>query len=290
MYCELCGAKIPDDMVFCPECGGRVNTNASPEIPKSEPQRGPINGFMNGNDYGYGRSGQGTDYRRVDSNPGYQSNQGNYGAANQPYEPDIHRWDGIKLTEGEQVIRTYKCCDLLLPNITGKLSVTNKRILFTGAGSSSRVSKELKIDSVSGIDCHYGTNIRILRLIVAIILAVVGFIVLGQAANYYYAGDGLKTIGIFLVIIGGVLGFLSVRPTFNFVVYAKDTHVSPISLGEGASSLVGNTAIMSVVGRPGADTDRMLREIGALIMDLQMRGDLAIDSWKETTRDSIPVF
>lgn len=35
MFCRFCGVKLPDEAVFCPECGGRVAVPAQPAAPAS---------------------------------------------------------------------------------------------------------------------------------------------------------------------------------------------------------------------------------------------------------------
>ena len=43
--------------------------------------------------------------------------------------------------------------------------------------------------------------------------------------------------------------------------------------------LRAQTAFDVIFGRPGQDSDRLITELGALILDLQTRGQLAADYW-----------
>ena len=39
-YCSYCGAQMPDDALFCPNCGKRVSTpDQSPQQPAGQPHR-----------------------------------------------------------------------------------------------------------------------------------------------------------------------------------------------------------------------------------------------------------
>ena len=258
MFCDYCGAKVADGVEYCPECGAKLNEKK--EI-KRENERGWGNGIGNGNGANFG-------------NGGYVGNGGHVKEKNRPKQLN----NGLLLSEGEIYIKNYRCCELSFPNVSGDLTVTNKRLIFSGNGTSSRVSKELKIDSVSGIDCHWGTNIRFIRLIIAILLVIAGIYLMGE----------IRIVGIITFLVGLILGALSFRKTFTLIIYGKDTQISPIALGEGATSIAGNSAIMSVIASPAKDTNRMLNEIGALIMDIQTKGDLAIEDWKEIGTSTLP--
>ena len=43
--------------------------------------------------------------------------------------------------------------------------------------------------------------------------------------------------------------------------------------------MIGNGALYTMVGKPTEDTGTMIREIGAMVQDLQTRGDHAIEDW-----------
>ena len=127
----------------------------------------------------------------------------------------------------------------------------------------------------------YGTNVRIIRMIVGAIIIMFSLYVMGKTRGmYYYGGDAFSYISWILFIIGVILIILSIKKTFQLSLYARSCQPSPISIGAGAESIIGNSAIISIVGSPDIDTNKMLSELGALIYDLQTMGDLAIDKWK----------
>ena len=178
------------------------------------------------------------------------------------------------LAENEKVVRQYQCSNIKRPRCTGYLTVTNKRILFQAKAATSRVAKEVVLDSVSGLDCYYGLNINIGGIILGALLVIFGLFAL------FSDGRGsLAPVGLILIALGVVLIVFSIRKSFFLSIFSSKANGSPISLGAGARSLVGNGALYALVSEPTADTDRMLNELGALVQDLQTLGDHAIDKW-----------
>ncbi|MBQ7698911.1 MAG: zinc ribbon domain-containing protein [Clostridia bacterium] len=42
MYCKKCGSQIPDNAVFCTECGARTNDREERYIPVAQPVKDPV--------------------------------------------------------------------------------------------------------------------------------------------------------------------------------------------------------------------------------------------------------
>ena len=156
----------------------------------------------------------------------------------------------------------------------GILYITNRRIIFQGDAATSRVNKEVVLDSVSGLDCYYGTNIRFSGILFGAIFALVGL--------YFLFNDrGSVGMALLSLVIAAVIILLSIRKTFYLSVWSSKASGTPINIGQGATSLFGNGALYSLIGAPTAETDRMLSELGALIQDLQTLGDHAIEKWSK---------
>ena len=111
-------------------------------------------------------------------------------------------------------------------------------------------------------------------IILGVILALAGLFLLVE--------DGDTAIWGLLAIALGVLCVIgSIQKSFFLSIFSSKANGSPISIGAGARSLVGNGALYSLMSEPTADTDRMLNELGALVQDLQTLGDHAIEKWSK---------
>ena len=182
------------------------------------------------------------------------------------------------LTDGETVVKTYTCCSLLSPKCTGYLSVTTKRLLFYAKASTSRVSKELWLESIKGVDCYYGTNISVGKIIIGVLLILVS---LASFSNLRY-GSATTQIFIFLMLVADVvLIILGFRKYLYLNVSSDSTSGIPIKLGEVPKGYFGNGALYSLAAEPTADTYIMMHELYALIQDLQNEGDLAVERWQQ---------
>ena len=237
-FCEECGSRIPDGANKCPICGTAViRENQSQASDALNARQRLFN--------------QGT--------PTYSS---------------AARMGELVLAENEKVVRQYQCSNIKRPRCTGYLTVTNKRILFQAKAATSRVAKEVVLDSVSGLDCYYGLNISIVGIVLGALLALCGL-----TALFSGGGGPAVLMGLILLALGVVIIVFSIRKSFFLSIFSSKANGSPISLGAGARTLAGNGALYALVSEPTADTDRMLNELGALVQDLQTLGDHAIEKW-----------
>lgn len=239
-FCEECGSRIPDGADKCPACGAAVAAPQQTQTPN------------------YSQQASG---RERQSTSSYRPAAGS-------------RVDNLVLAENEQVVRQYQCSNVKRPRCVGYLTVTNKRILFQGKAATSRIAKEVVLDSVSGLDCYYGLNINVGGIILGVILALAGLFLL--------MSNGDMAIWGLLAIVLGVLCIIgSIQKSFFLSIFSSKANGSPISIGAGARTLAGNGALYSLMSEPTPDTDRMLNELGALVQDLQTLGDHAIEKWSK---------
>ena len=162
----------------------------------------------------------------------------------------------------------------------GYVNVTTRRMIFQAEGGTffrSRISKEISLDKVTGVDCYYGVNMKITQIIVGIILTILGFYAWGISSSYIGSG---RFYSFLIMILGIVLIVSGIRKSFKLTIYASECSPSPINIGEGALSLQGNAVFYAIVSEPTSDTDRMMNEVGALVHDLQTMGDMAVSKWK----------
>lgn len=245
MFCEECGSRIPDGAVRCPACG--ASTGAEYSAPVREKPAPPV---WEEREY--------LDYR--ESTPRTGPGGSNGASSN------------FRMAENEKVVRQYHCSNIRHPKCDGYLTVTNKRVMFQAKASTSRISKEVVLDSVSGLDCYYGLNVNVGGIILAVFCIIASFRCFGS-------GESLVVIGLLLLVLGIVLLIFSLRKCFFLSIYSSKANGSPISIGGGPRTLVGNGALYSLASEPTEDTDRMMNELGALVQDLQTLGDHAISKW-----------
>lgn len=305
MFCEYCRHEISDDAEYCPNCGMTVRKITAPasdaritqiidqddieaELEEAKKQKKPteldkkltqvklpdMSGLKDGLD------GIGDKIKEVkvdeikDKFLGVSDKINREVVLGAPVEP--------KLAEGEVVVKKYNCADIR--NVKGYLTVTNKRLMFNASGGQSRFSQEVTLSSVSGLTCYRGKNYYPIPIIIGVIIALAGLMSMfsgGGGYGYGYGGGGTGILGLFLILIGVLLVFSGIKTAFQIAVYAKDVSLSPIVVGEGPKSIIGNSALIAVVSKATPDTDRMLSELGAVVQDLQTMGDLAINKWRD---------
>lgn len=185
----------------------------------------------------------------------------------------------VILSEGEKIVKKYHCTKLLWPRCNGYIVVTNKRVIFYGIGDESRVVDEIDIDTVVGVKGFYGRKFDNRLLFLACILSILGCYVLCVGSESYLLEDAFIPVGLSLLMLGFfVFYFLAYKKIFVLEIYASATSPS-ISIGTLPNSFVGNSALLTIQGTVGLDTDLMLNEIGALIMDIKKLGEYALEKW-----------
>ena len=178
-----------------------------------------------------------------------------------------------KLSNDELLVKRYECAQIKFPKCKGYLSVTNKRVIFHGSAKKSIVCKEVNLESVSGLDCFRGVDVKIGKIIIGAIMGLIGLILLFDSDDVTLPLI-LLAAGIFIVLSG-------FRQSYILNVFSNKANGSPISVGAGPSSLIGNGALYTLSCVPTRDTALMISELGALILDLQTLGDNAIPMWKK---------
>lgn len=319
MYCEYCRAPMSDDATSCPSCGMLVRKIETPE-PASDPRitqviaadeikagidqaekqkkvheviaepvaekrtmpdmtgvKDSINDGLKGIASVAGGIGERAKEIKVDEI------KGKFLDFSDKLQKEVNLGAPLPtaLADGEVVVRKYNCADV--KGVQGYLTVTNKRLMFNASGGQSRLCQEVTLSSVSGLTCYRGKNFLPVPIILGVLLALAGLMTMfsGGGYGYGYGGGGGAIAGLFMILIGAILIFMGIQTAFLVAVYAKDVSVSPIVVGEGPRSIVGNSALLAVASKATNDTDIMLSELGALVQDLQTMGDLAISKWQK---------
>lgn len=185
---------------------------------------------------------------------------------------------GVRLAEEECVVKEYRATTLARPKADGFLVVTNRRLLFIGEGRAmagrSILIREVHLPDVSGITSYYGKGLSIAYLIfaAAAIMVIIG---IAHASSLLYA----------LLILPAWLIWWALTKhgrTILLIVHSRAMDQSPVAVvaTESRFSLLGRHAARAVAASPGPDAEVMVSEIGALVLDLQTRGNLAVEAWR----------
>jgi hypothetical protein len=100
---------------------------------------------------------------------------------------------------------------------------------------------------------------------------------LGSGGN---SGGWQLILALFVAIYAILCAFwYARRPTFALEINSRGGASTPISISS-VSGILSISASKSLNAEPAQDAERMLKELGALILDIQMLGDYGIDKWK----------
>lgn len=177
----------------------------------------------------------------------------------------------VNLSFNEVVLKTYEAFELIDPSGSGVFSVTNKRLIFVAAGSSSITSStsitEWMIDDIKGIQSEHGKRrhkrqtaianiIGIITGLAAILVAMM-FFSGREVLNYYYIGVGV----LFLTFI--ILKLTAKRKMFSLSIFGGTT--TPIV--NFSSSFYKSAITNQIQIKPSKYTSTMIRDLGSTILN-----------------------
>jgi hypothetical protein len=204
----------------------------------------------------------------------------------------------IALGDGERVWREYEVTQLRRREQgQGKLYVTDSRVIFFANArgrASTRASfliQETKLDQVTGLSAYVSRKVSVFWFLATILL--------GLAALFQLTQGSSTTAFVVLLVLTAGAAYPLVRGTHRrghvgVAIHSGASQASPIEFGEvndsqsrGLGSLARRfvslfsapTAFDVVVGIPADDAERVISELGALIIDLQTKGSLAAARW-----------
>ena len=188
----------------------------------------------------------------------------------------------FELSKGEVEVKTYYCTTLEDPFAQGYICVTNKRLVYYAFGESSKQFNEVYIDKISGISSYYGTG-RIPQYLSNAYSSGFGLI----GCNAFKVDMSLTIMLVIGLIIRGLYNlykyFYDKRVVYYFDILSEASSSPGISIGLYDASITGQGAAVSKNAVPTQQTHVMMRELGAMILDLKNLGDHAVEIWKEDT-------
>jgi hypothetical protein len=203
---------------------------------------------------------------------------------------DQKNYHGIQLADGEEIVRDYHAAVQKRPKINIYVAVTTRRLLSAGeskgVGGKSAFMSEVYIQNISGIRAFYGGGIDLIMLIVGLFLTIIGGVI-----SFEVPFIGIY-IGILLILVGLYYLFSSLMrrgKAVSLEVFSKDATGVPISIGATSTRLgptltsLGLSSYLRLGRRtylkPGPDSERMVRELSACVMDLQSDRENALKKW-----------
>lgn len=293
MNCDNCGGVIAPSQKFCDDCGTPVNHRpvgvAPPEAagpPVREPQAEPA-----WKPRVPAREPQAVPVRESQGAPGGTV------ARTLPGSP-------LYLGDGEHLCRAYRAVQLRSSKSgEGTLYVTDARIVFFaqarggGAQRTNAIMQQAKLEDVTGLYTYVTRRLDVILIGLTCVFALATLVALISHANI------LETIFLVLLTAGGVCALLvggADRSGAGVRIYSRMTQGHPIQFGDfrAHGGLIEflvifflwpfllvrrffspDSAFDVMVGRPGPDSERIIAELGALVLDLQTRGLLAAEHW-----------
>lgn len=305
MNCYNCDTVAEPGQKFCETCGARIHSHRdSAQHAAGGDMPPPFRGSRGGP---AGPAAEAANGRAGSAGPG--NGQAATGRAVMSPPPTL-RGSPIRLGDGEQVIREYRAVQLRTQKRgEGTLYVTDARIVFyaraqgRGAQRASALVQQTRLEDVSGLQAFVSrrTSMMLILFTVSMSLLALGTLVslLLPAFIVFFFLAGLGCLAIF--------GGAAERGRAGVKIHAREEAVSAIGFGSfdnqrsGLESLLkllifpllvflrAQTAFDVLLGRPGRDSDRLIAELGALILDLQTRGKLAADYWAGAPADGAAV-
>ena len=183
----------------------------------------------------------------------------------------------------------------------GTLFVTDARLVFyaraegRGAQRESAIVQQTKLQDITGMSAFVSRRVSLILLILIVLfgLGAIGSLLARDVLGIVFC---LAIVAICLVVMAGGS---AQRGRAGVTIHSQATHASPIGFGTWSeyrnplatllSAILSpllifmrsQTAFDVLVGRPGLDSDLLISELGALILDLQTRGTLSLDHWGE---------
>lgn len=202
----------------------------------------------------------------------------------------------VELADGERYIRKYEAVRAGgHSGGTGTLYVTSARLIFyakakgKGTQRESTVVQQTRMQDITGIAAYVSYRIS---LGLMILTAVFSLGLVAALATKVLIWIVIDAIVVALCVMSLTRGS-SKHGSVGVIINSKSSETSPIGFGNfnaqrsGLFRLLGSfsrffrayTAFDVMLGVPGADSDKIIEQLGAAILDIQQLGDAALERW-----------
>lgn len=197
------------------------------------------------------------------------------------------RFMDIAMCNGEIPVRRYLVGRIpVFGNGEAQVLVTNRRLIYHSYSHFLLQKKwnlqEVSLDSVNGVNHYWGRGMRRVwfkYIVLALVLGIVSQLLLRGFNDFgiRFPLNQIKWVFYGLVFLFSIIAF---RPSYGLQINASNSE-STMGTAVNMHGVVqsgGNGIIFNFF--PTKEAVTMMNELGACIMDLKVRGDYAIETWK----------
>jgi hypothetical protein len=121
-----------------------------------------------------------------------------------------------------------------------------------------------------------------------------GLTLFSSLATSYLATGSISSSKAWILALSAVVGiytavcifWYSRRPTMSLTVGSKAGSYTPIAIsGISGFGIVNTSASKALSAEPAEDAETLLKELGALVMDIQILGDIGVNRWRTKPKD-----
>jgi uncharacterized membrane protein (GlpM family) len=202
----------------------------------------------------------------------------------------------VELADGERYIRKYEAVRAGgHSGGQGTLYVTSARLIFyakakgKGTQRESTVVQQTRMQDITGIAAYVSYRISLGLMIVTVVFGLGLVAALATKVLIWIVIDAIVVVLCAMKLASGS----SKHGSAGVIINSKSSEASPIGFGNfnaqrsGLFSLLGSfarifrayTAFDVMLGVPGEDSDKIIEQLGAAILDIQQRGDAALKRW-----------
>lgn len=202
----------------------------------------------------------------------------------------------VELADGERYIRKYEAVRAGgHSGGAGTLYVTSARLIFyakakgKGTQRESTVVQQTRMQDITGIAAYVSYRISLGLMVLTVVFGLGLVAALATKVLIWIVIDAIVVVLCIMRLASGS----SKHGSAGVIINSKSSEASPISFGNfnaqhgGLFRLLGSfarifrayTAFDVMLGVPGEDSDKIIEQLGAAILDIQQRGDAALERW-----------
>jgi len=206
-------------------------------------------------------------------------------------EVPIQDVSGLGLYKGRHFSFRHLVVALILSTLVGMFATSLTTALSYAIGDeNSIVSLVIAIGALVWLGRYEPHDIKkpVLASGVSALFSSAG----GRSFSYafqrsWFDGGGDSTLGVLSFIAALAVGVwalvltvkYAIRPAVALVVNSKGGASTPIAITSPGIGPAVSGAARALEAEPAEDAEQMIRELGALILDIQERGDFGVEKW-----------